>query len=36
LGHSTSQNIPNLQTTARYIQVNRQAIKAKLHLLTGE
>lgn len=36
LGHSTGQNIPNLQTTARYIQVNRQAIKAKLHLLTGD
>jgi len=36
LGHSTGQGIPNLQTTVRYTQVNRQTIKAKLHLFKGE
>lgn len=36
LGRSTGQGIPSLQTTARYVQVNRQTVKAKLYLLKGE
>lgn len=33
LGHITRQGLPAIQTTARYTQVSRQAIQAKLQLL---
>ena len=35
LGHSMGQGIPNLQTTARYIQVNRHTVKDKLQTVKG-
>ncbi len=36
LGHVTQQGGPAIQTTARYTQVSRKDIKAKLRLLGGE
>lgn len=35
LGHVTSKGLPAIQTTARYTQVSREQLKAKLRLLKG-